>query len=126
MSTSTMPAVIMVVDDVPANVKLLGEILRAHGYQVQAFTDGAQALTAAAASPPDLILLDIMMPRMNGLEVLKQVRQIAPRVKIVMITAFGDVGSYLDSMELGACEYVNKPFETAELLQMIHKVTAGC
>ena len=65
-----------------------------------------------------------MMPGMNGIEVLREARRIAPGMRVIMITAFGDVGSYLESMDLGACEYINKPFETTELLDMIRSVDA--
>jgi DNA-binding response OmpR family regulator len=116
---------ILIVDDDADIVAIVSAMLTGRGWQVRTAYDGETALSLVRREKPDVILLDIMMPRMNGLEVLKQVRQIAPESRIIMITAFGDVASYLDAMDLGACEYLNKPFDTAELLALIDKVVAA-
>lgn len=116
---------VLVVDDDADIVRIVSTMLAGQGWEVLTAFDGEEALRVIAGEHPDLVLLDIMMPRMNGIEVLKEARRIAPGTRVVMITAFGDVGSYLESMDLGACEYINKPFETEELLGLIHKVAAG-
>jgi DNA-binding response OmpR family regulator len=110
---------ILVVDDDADIVRIACAMLAGRGWEVRTAASGEEALAEVRRDPPDLILLDIMMPRMNGLEVLRQVRRIAPAASIVMITAFGDVETYLDAMDLGACEYVNKPFEHEELISTI-------
>ena len=74
MNTATHTASIMVVDDTPANLRLLDDLLRQQGYRVRLFPRGALALKAAAANPPDLILLDIMMPDMDGYEVCQKLK----------------------------------------------------
>ena len=86
---------IMVVDDTSANLKLLQEMLRAKGYLVLTFLRGAMALKAAAKSPPDLILLDINMPEMNGFEVCKRLKadEVLKDIPVIFISALSDVTS---------------------------------
>lgn len=116
---------ILIVDDDKDIVKIVTTMLEGRGWDVNAAYNGHEALDVVNQSRPDIILLDIMMPEMNGIEVLKRIKKIDAGTRIVMITAFGDVESYLDSMELGAYEYINKPFETDELLEMIEKISAA-
>jgi DNA-binding response OmpR family regulator len=116
---------ILIVDDDKDIVSIVTTMLEDRGWDILAAYGGAAALEIVSTDLPDVILLDIMMPEMNGIEVLKKIRKIDTNARIIMITAFGDVESYLDSMELGAYEYINKPFETKELLQMIEKVAAA-
>jgi len=113
---------ILIVDDDADIVRIVSTMLAGQGWQVQYAYNGSDALRAVREEHPDLVLLDIMMPGMDGIEVLREARGIAPGMRVIMITAFGDVGSYLESMDLGACEYINKPFETTELLAMIRSV----
>jgi DNA-binding response OmpR family regulator len=120
------PKKILIVDDDADIVRIVTAMLAGQGWQVLAAYSGEEALQLVRAERPDLILLDIMMPRMNGIEVLRETRRIVPGTRVVMITAYGDVGSYLESMDLGACEYINKPFETAELLALIRNVETTC
>jgi DNA-binding NtrC family response regulator len=115
---------VLIVDDDRDIVSIVSTILRGKGWDITAAYSGQEALEAVTSSKPDIILLDIMMPEMNGIEVLKRIKKIDADARIIMITAFGDVESYLDSMELGAYEYINKPFETDELLEMIDRVAA--
>ena len=117
---------ILIVDDDADILLILNAMLEGQGWQVLKAASGEDALRILREGQPapDLVLLDIMMPRMNGIEVLREARRIAPGMRIIMTTAYGDVGSYLESMDLGACEYLNKPFETSELLAMISRVAA--
>ena len=115
---------VLIVDDDRDIVTIVSTILGGRGWDIKAAYNGREALEAVTLSKPDIILLDIMMPEMNGIEVLKRIKKIDADARIIMITAFGDVESYLDSMELGAYEYINKPFETDELLEMIDRVAA--
>jgi DNA-binding response OmpR family regulator len=114
---------ILIVDDDADIVRIVSTMLEGQGWQVLHAYSGPDALRTVREEHPDLALLDIMMPGMNGIEVLREARRIAPGMRVIMITAFGDVGSYLESMDLGACEYINKPFETTELLGMIRSVS---
>ncbi len=112
---------ILVVDDDADILRIVCTMLEGRGWTVQEAASGEEALEKARRDPPDLILLDILMPRMNGLEVLRRVRELVPAARIAMITAFGDVESYLEAMDLGACGYLNKPFEPEELLALIDR-----
>ncbi len=114
---------ILVVDDDVDIVRIVTKMLAQEDYQVFTSVSGEEALEKVQKEKPDILLLDIMMPRMNGLEVLRRVKEIDPAITIIMITAFGDIDSYLDAMESGAFEYINKPFESEELIRMIDKIS---
>lgn len=102
---------ILVVDDTPANLAFLGGLL-AEGYRVKVATNGAKALELAIANPPDLILLDIMMPGMSGYEVLERLRVDARlrHIPVIMISAVDEIESVIRCVELGAEDYLVKPF----------------
>ncbi|MEM6427930.1 MAG: diguanylate cyclase [Deinococcota bacterium] len=108
-------------DDVAANLKILAPVLTKQGYKVRPVTTGAQALNAVKASLPDLILLDIRMPDMDGFEVCKQLKAdpISQAVPIIFISAFDDVTSKVTSFELGGVDYITKPFEEAEVIARV-------
>jgi signal transduction histidine kinase len=111
-------AVIMVVDDTPANVRLLGGILRTQGFQVAECGSGAEALATAAAHPPDLILLDIMMPQMDGYEVcerLKADERLAP-IPVIFLSSLGEVRDKVRAFGAGGVDYITKPFQIDEIL----------
>jgi putative two-component system response regulator len=108
---------IMVVDDTKANLKLLDDMLRARGYRVRAFPSGELALTAAAKHPPDLILLDITMPVMNGFEVCKRLKADGQlkEIPVIFISALNDTTDKVRAFEAGGVDYVTKPFQFAEV-----------
>ena len=112
---------IMLVDDTPANLSLLEEILRGHGYRVVAFPRGAMALRAAAANPPDLVLLDIMMPEMDGFEVCRQLKADGRlrEVPVIFISALDDTTNKVRAFSSGGVDYVSKPFQEAEVLARV-------
>jgi class 3 adenylate cyclase len=102
---------ILAVDDTPGNLTLLAGLL-GESYRVKAATNGAKALELALANPPDLILLDVMMPGLNGYEVLERIRT-DPRLRhipVIMISAVGEIESVIRCIELGAEDYLPKPF----------------
>jgi len=102
---------ILAVDDTPANLSLLAELLR-HTYRIKVATNGAKALELAASNPPDLILLDVMMPGLNGYEVLERLRG-DPRLRqipVIMISAVDEIDSVIRCIKLGAEDYLPKPF----------------
>lgn len=106
------PARILVVDDTPNNVTLLEDMLTARGYEVATARDGVEALEKVASGAPDLVLLDIMMPRMNGYEVLEHLRADAKlrHVPVIMISAVDEIESVIRCIGLGAEDYLSKPF----------------
>ena len=116
---------LLLVEDEKKVSSFIKKGLEEEGYAVDSATDGDTGMMMGLDGIHDLIILDINLPGLHGIDVLKKIREIDPKAYVIMITAFGDVESYLDSMELGAYEYINKPFETQELLQMIEKVVAA-
>ena len=111
------PGRILIVDDHEDNLELLRVRLEAWGYQVQSAVDGKEALEMVLASPPDLILLDVMMPIFDGNEVARRIKQnpALPFIPIIMQTALDSTESKVEGLEAGADDYITKPIEFAEL-----------
>ena len=117
-AVSRLSAEIMLVDDTPANLRLLEDILDEAGYRVRAFTRGQQALEAAARQPPDLVMLDVNMPDMDGYETCERFKtdlRLAS-IPIVFISAFSEVLDKVKAFQCGGVDYVTKPFHGAEVL----------
>ncbi len=112
---------ILVVDDDPEMRALLLDVLRNEGYDVVEAKDGTEAVLALRARRFDLILMDKNMPGPSGLDLLPGFRRVCPDSKIIMMTAFGDVPSYIEAVEKGAAEYLFKPFRMEELKAAIAK-----
>lgn len=110
---------ILIVEDDPALMRGLVDNFQSHGYVVQAATDGHAGLAHALTARPSLIILDIMLPKMNGFEICRQVRKQKLDTPIVMLTAKGDEQDIVRGLELGANDYVTKPFGIRELLARV-------
>jgi len=108
---------IMMVDDTPANLKLLQKMLQGKGYRVLAFPDGQKALNAAAKSPPNLILLDIKMPGLNGFEVCERLKADAALkdIPVIFISALAETTDKVKAFAVGGVDYVTKPFQFEEV-----------
>ncbi|MDF2497926.1 MAG: response regulator with CheY-like receiver domain and winged-helix DNA-binding domain [Arthrobacter koreensis] len=114
----SMKARILVVDDDEALAEMIGIVLRNDGFDPVFCADGAQALEVFRGSKPDLVLLDLMLPGMDGIEVCRQVRAESD-VPIVMLTAKSDTADVVRGLESGADDYVPKPFKPAELVARV-------
>lgn len=117
---------ILIADDEPEVVDLVRIVLEAAGYTVIAAADGEQALAQARAHKPDLILLDIRMPKMSGLTVLNYFRQdpaltAIPVIMLSVVTTYPEIRS---ALEQGAIAYISKPFELREMVRLIDRVLA--
>ena len=112
---------ILIADDEPSIVAALEFLLRRGGYEVQVARDGDQTLELVEEFDPDLVLLDVMMPRKSGYEVCTRIRERADRrhVKIIMLTAKGRDAEVSKGLAMGADLYVTKPFSTRELMTRI-------
>ena len=112
---------LLAVDDTPESLAFLVETLTRAGYQVRPADSGELALAAASANPPDLILLDVRMPGLSGLEVCRRLKaQPATRdVAILLVSAFADVEEWVAGLEAGAADYITKPFREEELLRRV-------
>lgn len=111
----------MVVDDDATVAEVVTRYLQREGFDVEAVADGRTALDRAIASPPDLMLLDLMLPGLDGIEVFRGVRAVAP-VPVIMLTARGDEDARVVGLELGADDYVAKPFSPRELTARVKSV----
>jgi two-component system KDP operon response regulator KdpE len=110
---------ILVVDDEPAVLRALSVALESQGHRVLPAANGTQAVARAAAEGPDLILLDLGLPDMEGLEVIGRVRAFAPAVPILVVSAYGEDRTKVEALDLGADDYVVKPFAMPELLARV-------
>ena len=113
---------ILIVDDEPDMAKGLQFNLEARGYEVVTAADGEAGLAAVAAMKPDLVLLDVMMPRRNGFDVCRTLRKTQPGLPILMLTAKGQEDDLLLGLKVGADDYVKKPFSVSELVARIETV----
>ena len=113
---------ILVVDDEEGARELFNTILTDEGYHVTLAISGEDALTRLKADAFDLVVTDIKMPGMDGLQLLQEIRKSGARSDVIMVTAYGEVESYLKAMSLGAAEYINKPIRIKELKRIVHKV----
>jgi len=112
---------ILIVDDEPRYVRLLEANLKTEGYTVSTAADGLQALEVFSAEPADLILLDIMMPRLDGFGVCKRIREFS-NVPIMILTAKGEEQDRVRGLDLGADDYLVKPFSATEMLARVRAV----
>ncbi len=112
---------VLVVDDTLVNLRILTEMLAAHGYKVRPVTSGPQALLAAIAAPPDLVLLDINMPGMTGYEVCQRLKEhdLTRDVPVIFMSARDEVIDKIRAFEVGGVDYVTKPFHLEELLARV-------
>jgi two-component system alkaline phosphatase synthesis response regulator PhoP len=111
----------LVVDDEPKIVEVVGDYLRSAGFSVTSAADGEGAVASARARPPDLVLLDLGLPGLDGLDVARELRRASP-VPIIMLTARGEEADRVLGLELGADDYLVKPFSPRELLARVRAV----
>ncbi|MBN2005373.1 MAG: hybrid sensor histidine kinase/response regulator [Anaerolineae bacterium] len=128
MTDLTVKGNILIVDDTPANLRLLSNMLTEQGYKVRAVVNGQMALTTTRAIPPDLILLDINMPGMNGYEVcqrLKMDEETRP-IPIIFISALDEVQDKVKAFTVGGVDYITKPFQFEEVLARVETHLSLC
>ena len=115
---------VFVVDDEPDMVDLLATILKSDGFQVDTDTDGRSALARLLADPPDLVLLDLMMPDLDGMELLKLLRLDAKgaNVPVLVVSARSGHQDQLGTLQLGANAYICKPFSPRELVRQVRQL----
>lgn len=113
---------ILVVDDEPGLREIVRVNLEWEGYQVMEAQDGQEALEMARETPPDLVILDVMMPRLNGWQALQAIES-APDLAgtpVIMLTVIDDEAAMIQGLEMGAIEYICKPFSPLELVHKVH------
>ncbi len=112
---------ILIVDDKPQNIQILGKTLREHEYEITVANSGKQALKVVEKLSPDLILLDIMMPEMDGFEVCTRLKNSAntKEIPVIFLTAYADSDNLIKGFESGAVDYITKPFHIAEVIARV-------
>jgi len=111
---------ILIVDDDAGALECVHEILTRHGYEAVSFTDTSAALDMVASGISlDLAIIDLILPEMNGLELHARIRQMRPGLPCIMVTGYGSVESYLNAINNGVFEYLNKPFRSRELKTVV-------
>ena len=116
-----MPNKILIVDDEPFNLDLLEQELADLGYPSERASDGKQALEKIAKLEPDLVLLDYRMPEMNGIDVLREIRQRKKDLPVIMITAYGTIDVAVEAVKAGADDFITKPFDPEHLAVVVKK-----
>lgn len=118
------PPRILIVDDIPANVEIAQMRLEAHGYEIVTAIDGEEGLEKAARLEPDLILLDVMMPKLDGIEVVKRLKQdVSLRtIPVIMLTAKADIKDVVAGLDAGADEYLTKPLDQTALVARVRSM----
>ena len=121
------PPLILIADDNPNNLDILQTRLAVHGYEILTATDGEEALLCAREKQPDLILLDIMMPKMDGIEVCRRLKAdpSLPFMPIIMVTAKADSKDIVAGLEAGGDEYLTKPVDQAALVARVKSMLRG-
>ncbi len=118
-------AEILVLDDVQDAVILIRKILERKGHSVHAFTEEEEAISFAGSNHVDLAILDIKLKKMSGIQVLEQLKQIAPAMKAIMLTGYPTIETAREALELGAGEYCVKPIDKQELEEKVAQILAA-
>lgn len=118
---------VLIVEDEPAIADNLQALLQAKGYEVSVANDGSAAVAEARRQRPDLVLLDIMLPKLGGFDVCRILKMDAAtqKAKVIMITGLGRMGDVETAFKNGADDYIIKPFDTERLFKKLDKVLAG-
>ena len=112
---------IHIIDDEPIIHEVLGELLTSEGYTFESSSGGAEALGKYSSQEFDLVLLDLLMPGMDGIEVLSHIKKKDPQAVVIIVTAYASVESALSAMKSGAFDYIQKPFKHDELILTIQR-----
>ena len=113
---------ILIVDDDPSIGEMLEELLNKNGYEPLRATSGAEALAVISACPPDLILLDLMLPGISGEELLSKIKTAYPQTAVIVVSAKEELQTRISILRSGADDYITKPFDTDELLARLEAV----
>ena len=112
---------VMVIDDDPSICKTVGLLLEDHGYCPRTFTDADEAIAVAAKESFQIALIDLRMPKMDGVEVVEQLKEIDTRMSCIVMTAYPDLDSATETMRRGTCDYIAKPFNQDELITAVDR-----
>jgi len=117
-----MGSKVLIVDDQKGVRRLLEELFQKEGYDVTVAVDGKESVERVKASTPDIILMDMKMPNMNGLEASREIIRYDCRIPIIMMTAYGEMEVVQKALEIGVRRYITKPFDIIDLRNMVREV----
>ncbi len=117
----TAPIDVLVVDDEPKICHLLKEILVARGCAVRTAGDGLEALAHFQQRPADIVITDIKMPKLNGIELLRELKHLDPLLNVVVVTAYPSVEGAVEAMQYGACDFITKPFDLTQIQAILYR-----
>ena len=117
----TLQEIVLVVDDQPGIRRLLTEVLSEIGYSAEAAANGYEGLQKAKELNPVLVLMDMKMPGMDGIDTLREFKRLGLRAKVIMMTAYGELDMISEAEELGAIAYITKPFDIVSLCKIIQE-----
>ena len=117
----TAPLDVLVVDDEPKVCQLLGQILSARGCVVRYAYDGLDGLAQFQKQPADVVITDIKMPKLSGVELLRELKHLDPLLSVIIITAFPSVEGAVEAMKQGACDFITKPFDIAQIQAILYR-----
>src|SRR3954451_6514144 len=112
---------ILIIDDDPAMVSVISEICHERGHQTVAFNSGVKAIENLASNAPQLVISDLRMDKVGGLDILRECREVLPQMAVILITAYKTVETGLEAVKLGAYDYITKPFKVDELQRTIQR-----
>lgn len=112
---------VMVVDDDPSICKTVGLLLEEHGYSPRTFTDPDEAIAVAEEESYQIALIDLRMPKMDGVEVVEKLKKLDERMSCIVMTAYPDLDSATETMRRGTCDYISKPFKQEELIEAVER-----
>jgi len=112
---------VLVVDDEPKICQMLSQILSARGCAVRLAHDGFEGLTQFQQRPADMVITDVKMPRLNGLELIRELKHLDPLINIVVITAYPSVEGAVEAMQYGACDFITKPFDITQIQAILYR-----
>ena len=116
-----MSARILVVDDEEIVIRSCLRVLEGNGYEIDVAHDGHEALRKVESNTYDVMILDIMMPNLGGMEVLRRVKETHPDINVIMITGLSQIDTAVQAMKLGAFDYISKPFEPDEIKLVVER-----
>ena len=116
---------VLIVDDEEELVSTLGERLELRGIETQIAFEGERALEIIKTNPPQVVVLDVMMPGMGGIQILEKMKQLNIRIPVILLTGYGSKKKGLEGVELGAYDYLMKPMNIDELIAKMHEAVGG-
>lgn len=119
--SKTFKGKVLIVDDAPDTLEIIGKLLRFEGYQVLTASTGEEGIEYVEKEKPDVVLMDINLPGMDGNQALREIKRINPIQSVIMLTAYATVDNAIEALKLGATDFIKKPFENEHLIHIVNQ-----